>query len=1091
MTHLRLRRPAGLMVWLWVALAWGVLCAQEVRINELMTSNGATLRDENGDSPDWFELYNPGPQTAQLDRWGVTDDAGRPFKWVFRHATLEPGQFLLVFASGKDRQPADRVAAAPASLPGLRLWLRADAVNTNDPVQVRRVGSSVFIRRWTDQSGYGNHASQGSESSQPVWVAGGLNGQPALRFDGSDDGLLLSRTLGTNSFCLLAVFRTSRSHEIDSEGPGGVGGTSGQRYLFGAQHGGDYGAGAGLSVGTNGIAVYEHGAGYMPALASYVGYPGPGGVLVAVNYEAKQVSLDVLGTVIRAGIASPRSWVTAPIEIGRGAYGAFGGDLAEVLLYDRSLSEDERKGLAQWLASKYSVDLPQFWHTSFELSAAGEELVLTRPDGTVADAVRFGPLARDVSYGRQPDGLGPFLLFAEPTPGKANTTPGAAELLGTPQFSQSGGFYTEALVLELSVTNRDALIHYTLDGSEPTLNSPRYEQPLRLGSRAGTRNTISMIPTVPGGALPLGEVFKGWALRARAFKSNALPSAVATATFWIDPRGRARYSLPVVSLVTAPANFFDNTLGIYVPGVAPNGNYSQRGPEWERPGHVELYETNGLCALSQEAGVKIHGNTSQGFPIKGLDLDGTSGLGRQPFRYRLFPDRARIEFEHVLLRPTGHDQSMAFMRDELMQSLAEETGAEAQAARACIVFVNGEYWGLHYLKEKEDAAFVASFAERPEDEIDYLEGYASAKAGDTTQYQALIEFMKGHDLSVPSAYATVAELMDVANYADYKICEIFFYRWDIGNHRLWRPRTPDGRWRWLQFDNDVGWGGFWAEQPAWQFNMLAADLTPSGSLHGHNNEVTTFLLRKLMESPEFRRDFINRFQDLLNSLFLPDHTRARIDRLASVLAPEMAEHTRRWRSPVSLAEWQNNVNYLRTYASNRPQFARAHLRQQFGLQAPCSLALSVAPEQGGSIRLNSLTIRSTTATPWSGLYFKGHPIRLEAQPAPGFRFEAWDGLGDFKTNVLILSLNGDFALTARFSAAAPDQPRLIVERTGPDTLTLQGTGRPGAECRLEMSSDLTDWTSDWTVTLDQNGTARWTEEWTPATPRRFYRLRLP
>src|ERR1041385_5529226 len=104
------------------------------------------------------------------------------------------------------------------------------------------------------------------------------------------------------------------------------------------------------------------------------------------------------------------------------------------------------------------------------------------------------------------------------------------------------------------------------------------------------------------------------------------------------------------------------------------------------------------------------------------------------------------------------------MRDELMQSLAAETGAEAQAARACIVFINGEYWGLHYLKEKEDVEFISALAARPEDEIDYLEGYAAPRAGDASQYQALIDYMTLHELDVPSHYTHVNELMEISNY---------------------------------------------------------------------------------------------------------------------------------------------------------------------------------------------------------------------------------------------------------------------------------------------------------------------------------------
>ncbi len=1064
--------------------------AQEIRINELLSSNGATPADENGDFPDWFELFNPTPDAVSLDGWGVSDDAKRPFKWVLRDAVIESGEHLLLFASGKDRQPARVDSLGPETIPGLRLWLRADAVSANSSTQVRRDGTTVYVRQWRDQSGSGNHAVQTTDASQPTWLATGPTGTPALRFDGVDDQLRLPRPLATNSFSLLAVFSTARPHETDPEGKTGVGGVAGQRYLFGAQHGGDSNAGTGLSVGTNGVAVYEHGSGYMPALAVFSGPLGPGNVLVGVHYDAKQLSLDVQGLAARAGMASPRVLVTAPVEIGLGAYGAFDGALAEVLLYDRPLAENERLGLARYLADKYGIAVAQPRHTNFQLSSQGEELQLTRPDASVADSVRFGPIARDISYGRQPDGSNAFVFFREPTPGAPNSTPGATELLDAPVFSHPGGFHANGFDLRLSITNADARIHYTLDGSDPDETSPRHTEPLRIASRIGTPNDISMIPTVPGGPPPAGEVFKGWVVRARAFKPGTLPSPTVTRTFWVDPRERARYSLPVVSLTTDRANLFDRATGIYVAGDAPNGNYSQRGPEWERPAHVELYETDNQPAFAQEIDVKIHGNTSQGFPIKGLDLDATGGRGRQPFRYRLFPDRARGEFEHVLLRPTGHDQPTAFMRDELMQSLAAETDAESQAARACVLFINGEYWGLHYLKEKEDAEFVAHYADRAEDAIDYLEGYAAPKAGDTMHYQAMIDFIATHDLADPAHYARVATLMEVPNYIDYKACEIFFYRWDIGNHRLWRPRTPDGRWRWLQFDNDVGWGGFWAEQPAWLFNMLAADLTPDASLHGHNNEVTTFLLRHLVRNAQFRRDFVNRFQDLLNTLFLPSHTQGRIDQMASVLAPEMAEHTRRWRSPASLADWQNNVRYLRMYAVNRPANMREHLRQYFRLDPSCTFTAGVRPPQAGALRLNTLEIREPADQPWSGLYFQRHPVTVRAEPRPGFRFDRWDGLPGVSTNEVTLLLNGDFALAARFAPDPAAQPRFTrIRRSGATSVELTVTGPPRGRFQLESSDDLSAWSTRQSLELDDAGSAVIPEPVTTAPRHQFYRLR--
>lgn len=1079
-----------------LALAAGVRAVPpsppQVVINELVASNGSTLVDEDGDASDWFELYNPGTSPANLDGWGLSDASAEPFRWVIEGLVLAPGEFITVFASGKDRQPADATAVNPALLPGIRLWLRADQINPDDPAQARRQGNNVFVRRWNNRIAGGVPATAPNTSAEPLWVATGLGGKPALRFDGANDQLLLPRVLATNDFCLVAVFRTSQSHEIDPESAGGVGGTSGQHYLFGARHGGDVNAGSGLSVGSNGVSVYEHGSGYMPALA--VGHLAPGitPAVMGVNYQGRRPALSVQGVKVSEGLTSPRAEVTAPVEIGGGAYGAFAGDLAEVLLFDRPLEEDELRGLQAHLAGHYGFELTEPRHTSFRLDADGERLILTRPDGTTADDVEFGPQIRDVSFGRQPDATGGFFFFAEPTPGAANATPASVDALAAPTFSHAAGFYTAPFGLTISSDRPGAEVRYTLDGSEPTETSPRYTGALSIRSRAGTPNGISMIPTVPGGSPPVGEVFKGWIVRARVFKNGSLPSPVVTRSYWVDSAGRGRYSLPVVSLATSPANFFDPDIGIYVPGRAPNGNYSQRGTEWERPVHVELFEPDGTLAFAQEGDVKIHGNTSQGFPIKGLDLDGTGGRGREPFEYQIFPDRTRKEFEHFMLRPTGHDQMYAFMRDEMMQSLAAETGAESQAARACVVFVNGEYWGLHYLKEKEDAEFVGFYGDHPDDDIDYLEGYAAAKAGDTEHYNAMISWLADADLTSAENYAHLQTLMEAPNYIDYKVCEAFFYRWDIGNHRLWRPRTPEGRWRWLQFDNDVGWGGFWAEQPAWQFNMLSAVLTPNGGLHGHANEATTFLLRRLVTSPEFREAFVNRFCDLLNTTFLPAYTRERIDSWRAVLAPEMAEHIRRWRSPASVAQWESNVQYLRNYADQRPLYMRTHLARQFGLGANVTLSLSVSDPGHGSIRVNTLQVAASRDEPWSGLYFKQHPLRLTAVAEPGFRFAAWDGLPGLTTNSVKLALSGDTAIGARFEPEPAVPLRLGLPSLEPDgSLNFGITGVAGGYCHVEISADLRSWVTQKGIVLDAEGRGSFVWSGIPGTRKGFVRLRMP
>src|SRR5439155_26910080 len=224
-----------------------------------------------------------------------------------------------------------------------------------------------------------------------------------------------------------------------------------------------------------------------------------------------------------------------------GAYGAFDGDVAEILIYDRALTESERRSVEEHLAARYALRLPSPLHTNFKLDADGEPVLLTRPDGVRADEFPPVALPRDVSFGRQPDGGPGRVFFPQPTPGAPNTTPGVTEIVQAPQFSHTAGFHTNSFQLTLSVTNTGAIIRYTLDGSEPGEGPPIYAAPILITNRAAAPDNLALIPTVPSGYLPpSGLLFKGTVVRANAFKPGALASAALTRTLFVDPQGRPR-----------------------------------------------------------------------------------------------------------------------------------------------------------------------------------------------------------------------------------------------------------------------------------------------------------------------------------------------------------------------------------------------------------------------------------------------------------------------------------------------------------------------------------------------------------------------
>lgn len=442
--------------------------------------------------------------------------------------------------------------------------------------------------------------------------------------------------------------------------------------------------------------------------------------------------------------------------------------------------------LLVWASGKDRQSAGGDLHTNFAISAGGEPLLLTAADGqTLLDQSPATALAADVSYGRLPDGAPNWAYFGVSTPGTANIS--GLQFLAPPVFSHPPGFHAGALSLALTAADPEAAITYTLDGSEPTLQSPVYESPLLLDSRAGEPNVLSLIPTnrVLSGFTawrpPRGEVLKINVVRARAFRRGFAPSAVTTGSFLIGGDLPAQLPLPVVSLATARANFFANDIGIYVPGATYipgdvwSGNYYQEGDAWERPVHIELFDAQGARLLAQDAGARIHGGYSRHFPQKSLRLYARAEYGASQFEAAVFPALPYTAYKRLLLRNSGNDWGRTGFKDLAIQTMVAGMGFDTQAGRPVIHFIDGEYWGLANLRERYDRHYIVRRWGVAEDEVVMLENNAEVDEGlpdDNATYLALRSYVAGGDMTQPQAMTFVAERMDVDNFIAYVTAEI-------------------------------------------------------------------------------------------------------------------------------------------------------------------------------------------------------------------------------------------------------------------------------------------------------------------------------
>ena len=596
-----------------------------------------------------------------------------------------------------------------------------------------------------------------------------------------------------------------------------------------------------------------------------------------------------------------------------------------------------------------------------------------------------------------------------------------------PSFSREGGFYGEPFDLELVPSDPGAAIHYTLDGSEPTERSERYGGPLRIA---------------PGEDPSSGRV-----VRARSVGDGGGASDVATHTYFVGAGFAAGRPLPSVSLATDAANLFDRGFGIY-----SDCNARKRGWLWERPVSVEFFEPSGRRALAMDGGVRIQGAWSRRRPRKSLRLYARPEYGPSgAFRYPFFPGLKKAgsgqplaEFKTLILHNFGNDYNGAVIRDALLQGLVEHSpDLETQVSRFVTVYINGSYWGLYCLRERLDEHCLAANYDVPPERVAILEMDAEVKHGterDREEYLALREYAKTHDLSDPASYRRVAGMMDPESFIEYYTANIYFHNvdWAYNNIGYWRIRPAgegsdpgpgrDGRWRWLLSDVDSGFT--MARPPFRTIERFERKHGPSSGPAANTlkwalmvrdlrfaKRWPNLLFRSLLANEEFRNAFINRMADGLNGAFMPERVIRRIDELEASLLPEMAAQIRRWGEIGSVAEWRRNVDDLRRFARERPENVRRHFVEHFGLGGCANVTLRADPREG-HVRINGLDVSDGTPgivrpEAWTGVYFRGVPVKIAAIPEKGYRFAGWEGT-ELKEAEITVIPEGDLELAARF-----------------------------------------------------------------------------
>jgi len=585
-------------------------------------------------------------------------------------------------------------------------------------------------------------------------------------------------------------------------------------------------------------------------------------------------------------------------------------------------------------------------HASFRISGDGEVIILTDPEGSVID--RIGPvlLASDEVYGRLPNGDEAWTRRLRPTPGKANIEKNLIS------YSHPGGFYTNPFNLTINSLNGDT-VRYCLDGSEPGPDDMVYETPLPMNKYAAVSTYLCETPSSP----PQSMInYKAWVspaqpeerikvFRFASFRAGKRTSDIGSVSYLVDKSIMKRFSMPVISLLTNPRNLVDYDSGIYVPGIHYDkadpqwtGNYFQKGEQWEKPVHLEYFESDGHPVLSLDVGVRIHGMMTRQAAQKTLRIYARAEYGSKVISYPLLPQRTNTSYKRILLRTSmGSWHGNTVFGDEVAQEIARGLDMENQEYQPVALYLNGEYWGIHTLRDRIDERYLAYLSGEDKDSVDLIEGnFNLVDAGSNLHYVKLAMYIEEHDLAVDEHYSYVAEQVDLSSLTDYMITEIFFANqdWPGNNQKCWRPQSAGGKWRWILFDLDAGFGRS-DRDLLQQFSPKAEELSWEHSSTG------TYLLKNLLKNPEYELQFTSRFIELLNNEFSPEITMAKLQMVKVMYEDELPKHIDRWNYPRSLSDWNSDIyKEMVSFLQRRPCNIADQLEQYFNV----TLEINCFPE---------------------------------------------------------------------------------------------------------------------------------------------------
>lgn len=871
----------------------------QVLINEASNRNHSQVMDEDREYHDWIELYNAGSGKVILSDWSLSDSKSNLLKWPLGPAELAPNGFLLVHASGKNRNQQSA-------------YLQWQSAILADDYFRYLVPLASTAANWMQP-----------DYNDQNWATG----MGGFGFGDGDDQTVVSQN--TTVLYIRTTFNIKQKDAVKSGNlfvdydDGFV------AWLNGTEIARSNVAG---QVQWNSVATQNHEA------VMYSGGLPESFVLDETLLQSLLISGSNVLAIAALNVSNTSSDFT----------------MKPWLLLGLETPENQLRALPEW----FRQPVPGGLHANFKLSNQGENIYLSYK-GLLYDSLKVAPTQVDHSTGRLSDGGSPTGIFAQATPGSSNqTSTGYAQgYADAPRANFPAGFYPSAINVQLSSPEPEAVIRYTLDGSEPLPTSTLYAGDIKM------QTTKS--------------------LRARAFVNGKLPSEVATFSYFINES----YSIPVLSVNANDADVF-----------GPGGIFTLWEQTFEVPSYVEYFDKDQQQIFKQQAGMQVDGGAggSRSLPQHSFRLEpGNGALGDGDVKKKLMPRRPnRDNFPSFYIRNGSNQHLKLFYKDGLqVTALGRNTYTYYSAYHPVAVYINGKFFGIYEFREKINDDYLVDNYDMDIDSLDFL-GVSYFKGQQLEALRGSIEpFLNDYRMFLnlnPLAnnfLEQVGNFLDLKSYTDYIIAESWVGNndWPFNNIKLFRCKTTDYKWRWAINDLE------WALNPnGWTSSSF--DHIQFMKNHSTGNYYTAFWFN-MMKNTEYKAYFVNRFADLMNTNYHFSQIGPLENEFFNEVFPEMEHQYRRWGSGNVNSQLNNFENFhdtFRSELSKRSDFVRTHLINHFSLRQTVDVRLEVEPEGAGSIQISTIVPPNY---PWEGIYFQRVEIEVSALPNLGYEFDHWDGNG--------------------------------------------------------------------------------------------------